>query len=154
MKKSKTSKILTSEEKKRKKRKLAIVLSSVILTPIVCVSVAIGAFAIWASNQKPNADLLPTATASPTFFDINGNELEYADDNYINPSDVPAALKNAFVALEDKRFYSHKGYDPVRMAGALLSNIKAGSLKEGASTITQQLVKNTHLSHEKTVSRK
>lgn len=154
MKKSKTSKILTLEEKKRKKRKLAIVLSAVILTPIVCVSVAIGAFAIWASNQKPNADLLPTATASPTFFDIDGNELEYADDNYINPSDVPADLKNAFVALEDKRFYSHKGYDPVRMAGAFLSNIKAGSLKEGASTITQQLVKNTHLSHEKTVSRK
>lgn len=154
MKKTKTSKILTPEEKKRKKRKLAIVLSAVFLTPIVCVSVAIGAFAIWASNQKPNADLLPTATASPTFFDIDGNELDYTDDNYINPSDVPADLKNAFVALEDKRFYSHKGYDPVRMAGALLSNIKAGSLKEGASTITQQLVKNTHLSHEKTVSRK
>ena len=154
MKKSKTSKILTPEEKKRKKRKLAIALSGVFLTPIVCASLAIGAFAIWASNQKPNADLLPTATASPTFFDIDGNELEYADDNYINPTDVPSDLKNAFVALEDKRFYSHKGYDPVRMAGALLSNIKDGSLKEGASTITQQLVKNTHLSHEKTVSRK
>lgn len=154
MKKSKNTKILTPEEKKRKKRKLAIILSVVILTPVVSASVALGGFELWAKNQNPNPDLLPTATATPVFFDASGNEVSYTDDNYINPADIPTDLKNAFVALEDKRFYSHKGYDPVRMAGALLSNIKAGSLKEGASTITQQLVKNTHLSHEKTVSRK
>lgn len=62
-------------------------------------------------------------------------------DSYLAPEDIPTDLKNAFVALEDKRFYSHKGYDPVRIVGALVSNAKSKSVKEGASTITQQLVK-------------
>ncbi|MFR6640125.1 MAG: transglycosylase domain-containing protein [Christensenellales bacterium] len=67
---------------------------------------------------------------------------------------LPAYVPNAFIAVEDKRFYSHKGVDPYRMAGAALRNLAAGSFKEGASTITQQLVKNTHLKNEKTLSRK
>lgn len=154
MKKSEKTKIVDPEVKKRKKRRIAIALSVVFLLPLVVASAAIGGFAIWANTQKPNKDLLPTASATPVFFDSSGNELPYTEENYIAIDDIPDNLKNAFVALEDKRFYSHKGYDPVRMAGALINNIKSGALKEGASTITQQLVKNTHLTHEKTVGRK
>lgn len=154
MKKIKNKKNLSPEEKKHAKRKVAIALSFVFLTPLICISVALGVFAVWSQSQRPDKNLLPTATAAPVFYDINGNELPYIEENYINPGDIPSDLKNAFVALEDKRFYTHKGYDLVRMAGALFSNIKSQSLKEGASTITQQLVKNTHLSHEKTASRK
>ena len=62
--------------------------------------------------------------------------------------------KNAFLCVEDKRFYSHNGFDYRRIAKAALNNLKAGSFKEGASTISQQLVKNTHLSLEKTFNRK
>lgn len=62
--------------------------------------------------------------------------------------------KNAFICVEDKRFYTHGGFDYVRIAKAALNNLKAGSFKEGASTISQQLVKNTHLSLEKTFNRK
>ncbi len=62
--------------------------------------------------------------------------------------------KNAFIATEDKRFYSHHGVDVKRMVGALLNNIKKGKISEGASTISQQLIKNTHLSREKTLKRK
>lgn len=154
MKKIKNEKNLSPEEKKHAKRKVAIALSFVFLTPLICISVALGVFAVWSQSQRPDKNLLPTATAAPVFYDINGNELPYIEENYINPGDIPSDLKNAFVALEDKRFYTHKGYDVVRMAGALFSNVKSQSLKEGASTITQQLVKNTHLSREKTVSRK
>ena len=64
------------------------------------------------------------------------------------------ATKNAFLCVEDKRFYSHSGFDYRRIAKAVLNNLKAGSFKEGASTISQQLVKNTHLSLEKTFNRK
>lgn len=154
MKKSKNLKNLTPEQKKRRKRKILTAVFICLFTPILCLSVAIGAFALWAQNQKPDANLLPTATAAPVFFDTDGNQLPYEEENYINPSDIPQNLKNAFVALEDKRFYTHKGYDPIRIVGAFFNNIKSKSLKEGASTITQQLVKNTHLTHEKTVSRK
>lgn len=62
--------------------------------------------------------------------------------------------KNAFICTEDKRFYSHNGFDFRRIVKALWNNLKAGSFKEGASTISQQLIKNTHLSLEKTVTRK
>ena len=90
----------------------------------------------------------------PVFYDVNGNKMDYISDNYISPDDIPTNLKNAFVALEDKRFYSHSGYDPYRIVGAVARNIKSGGAVEGASTITQQLVKNTHLTFEKTITRK
>ena len=62
--------------------------------------------------------------------------------------------KNAFISIEDKTFYSHSGVNYKRIAKATLNNLKSRSFKEGASTITQQLVKNTQLSSEKTLTRK
>ena len=73
---------------------------------------------------------------------------------YVKISNLSDNTKNAFIAIEDKRFYSHKGIDFRRILGATLENIKSASFKEGASTITQQLIKNTHLSSEKTLKRK
>ena len=67
---------------------------------------------------------------------------------------VPAHVQAAFIAAEDARFYSHFGIDPYRMGGALLANIRHLSYAQGASTITQQLVKLTYLSHDKTIARK
>ena len=61
---------------------------------------------------------------------------------------------NAFLSVEDKRFYKHHGVDYIRMLGAAKNNLLSFSFKEGASTITQQLIKNTHLSNEKTIVRK
>ena len=69
-------------------------------------------------------------------------------------SELPAHVPHAFVAAEDKNFYSHRGLDYKGMARALLKNIKARSFKQGASTISQQLIKNTQLSSEKTLARK
>jgi len=60
----------------------------------------------------------------------------------------------AFVSVEDKRFFSHNGIDYKRVAGALIHNLKSGNYKEGASTISQQLIKNTHLDNYKTIKRK
>jgi len=68
--------------------------------------------------------------------------------------DIPRHTQLAFLAAEDLRFYSHRGIDIYRMLGALRSNIRSGSFSEGASTITQQLAKLTHLSAEKTIRRK
>lgn len=61
---------------------------------------------------------------------------------------------NAFIASEDRTFYTHKGLNFKRMIKALFTNIGAGSFKQGASTISQQLIKNTHLSSDKTIKRK
>ncbi len=69
-------------------------------------------------------------------------------------SELNPLAKQAFIDVEDKRFYSHHGFDFKRILGASLRNIKAHSFKEGASTISQQLIKNTHLTQEKTLKRK
>ncbi len=67
---------------------------------------------------------------------------------------LPSFVPNAFIAIEDKRFYSHKGIDFIRIIAAAKNNFLSGTFKEGASTISQQLIKNTHLKNEKTISRK
>lgn len=72
----------------------------------------------------------------------------------VSYSEIPEHTKRAFIDTEDKRFFSHSGFDYKRIAKAALNNLKARSFKEGASTISQQLIKNTHLSQEKTFKRK
>ncbi len=147
--------ILDAQEKRRKRKKiLLIVCITLILLPAVILGCTVGGFAIWTTTQKIDKNLLPTATAVPTFYDADGNALPYADSNFVDINTVSDNLRYAFVALEDKRFYEHKGYDLTRMIGATVNNIKAGAVREGASTITQQLIKNTHLTHERTMSRK
>ena len=59
----------------------------------------------------------------------------------ITSEQVPQLLKDAITSIEDKRFYSHMGIDPLRIAGSFLRNAKAGQITQGGSTITQQLVK-------------
>lgn len=71
----------------------------------------------------------------------------------IKYSDVPPVVEDALVAVEDYRFREHMGIDPYRIAGVVIKNITTGK-KEGASTITQQLVKNLFLSSEQTYTRK
>ncbi len=69
-------------------------------------------------------------------------------------SDVPRSLVDAILAVEDSRFYQHWGIDPRAVARALWTDLKEGEWVQGGSTITQQLVKNFYLSHERTLYRK
>ncbi len=68
--------------------------------------------------------------------------------------DIPTRVKQAFIDVEDKRFYLHSGYDLRGIVRASVHNLKSRSFAQGASTISQQLIKNTHLSQEKTLKRK
>lgn len=121
---------------------------------LIALSTILLGFVLWADGKTVDETLLPIGKNLPVFYDINGTEIEYVSDNFISSDEIPADLKNAFVALEDKRFYSHNGYDTYRILGATIKNIKSGRTVEGASTITQQLAKNTHLTFEKTLTRK
>jgi penicillin-binding protein 1A len=67
---------------------------------------------------------------------------------------LPPYLPQAFVAIEDRRFYHHFGIDPIGLARAVAVNIAARGVREGGSTLTQQLAKNLFLTQERTVSRK
>jgi penicillin-binding protein 1A len=74
--------------------------------------------------------------------------------HYVILIDIPAALRYAAVAVEDKRFYYHSGYDIESIARATVVNVEAGEIEEGGSTITQQLAKNLFLSQERSFTRK
>lgn len=88
-------------------------------------------------------------------YDIN-NELIYQSGNESNLKieDCDPFIKKAIVDIEDKRFYSHMGFDVRRMAKSLYTNIKSNSIVEGGSTITQQYAKNIYLSNRQSIKRK
>ena len=91
-------------------------------------------------------------------YDLNGDfvaKIQSTQNRVSIPlSSVPKDVQNAFLAAEDLRFYQHFGIDPVRIFGALRANLRSGDYAEGASTITQQLIKLSHLSAQKTIARK
>lgn len=87
-------------------------------------------------------------------YDSEGNLFNGADDNWISLNDISPYLVNATIAVEDKNFYEHKGFDFLRIMKAMFNNIKSRKTKEGASTITQQYAKNLFLDFDKTWKRK
>ena len=74
--------------------------------------------------------------------------------NYTEIEEVPEIYLDALVAVEDRRFYLHKGVDIISIGRAIITNIKEMKLVEGGSTITQQLAKNTYFTQKKELTRK
>ncbi len=101
-----------------------------------------------------DSEKLKLSTACVRVYDAEGEQVESAKRRSVSLCDLPAHVPQAFVAVEDKRFYSHNGLDIRRIGGAILKNLRTFSFREGASTISQQLIKNTHLTSEKTLNRK
>lgn len=88
------------------------------------------------------------------YFYDKDNNLISGGDEYSGINDISPYLKNATLAIEDRHFYTHGGFDYLRIGKALLNNIKSGETNEGASTITQQYAKNLFLNFDKTWKRK
>jgi len=92
-----------------------------------------------------------------SIYDVNNTEINtdfLLNKKSVNIQELPKHVKDSFIAIEDKRFYKHNGVDYKRIFGAVIKNFKTKSFSQGASTISQQLIKNTHLSREKTINRK
>lgn len=109
------------------------------------------------SSNKVNFDkeLLISATSKITIYDKDNNLIENTvGDKIVDYENLPEYVKDAFVSIEDKQFYNHKGLNYKRIIKSMLNNIKSGYFKEGGSTISQQLIKNTHLNNKKTFDRK
>lgn len=77
-----------------------------------------------------------------------------SDENYTELKDLPEFYLDAVIAVEDRRFYEHGAIDPIALVRAVFVNIKSFELKEGGSTITQQLAKNVYFTQEKSALRK
>ena len=110
------------------------------------------------SWQRLDLQKIVNLPQTGAIYDRNGefvSKIQSTQDRVSVPlSSVPKDVQNAFLAAEDLRFYQHFGIDPLRIFGAIRSNLRSGDYAEGASTITQQLVKLSHLSARKTIGRK
>ncbi|MGM7683668.1 transglycosylase domain-containing protein [Cytobacillus sp. Hm23] len=115
------------------------------------------AFYVIIKDVPPLDEQAFQASFSSKVFDKDGNEfaeLGIEKRTYVKYNEIPTVLQDAFLAVEDARFLEHHGIDPIRIGGAVLANITEGFGAEGASTITQQVVKNYVLTSEKKISRK
>lgn len=96
-------------------------------------------------------------TSGSLYLYDNQNELIYQgsrSNEWANLEDISQYLIDAVVAVEDKNFYNHHGFDYPRIAKAMLTNIKKKAIVQGASTISQQYIKNLYLDFDKTWERK
>ncbi len=111
----------------------------------------------WAQEKTANFPPLPPRYITIKIFDNQGRFVGriLPEKRYWVPIDrIPTFLQKALVAIEDARFYEHKGIDIRGIARALVKNVVKGKIAQGGSTITQQLIKNRLLSGEKTFQRK
>jgi penicillin-binding protein 1A len=114
---------------------------------------------IWIGIHLPPIQSLeiPKRPPSVLILGVNGATLATRGDMggaAVPLAELPAYVPNAFVAIEDRRFYSHHGIDPLGIARALVADVLRRGASQGGSTITQQLAKNLFLTQERTVSRK
>ncbi len=145
-----------------KKRGKSGLFKKILLTLVILFLVGIAAGGITAIAYINNApELDPDKLANPqssVILDRNDEEVQTlagTDAREIAKfEEIPDVVKKAFVSVEDTRFYEHFGIDPKRIGGAVLANITQGFGAEGASTITQQVIKNSLLTSEKSLERK
>ncbi len=125
----------------------------------------IAAAAVWgyetfnvAAWQTLDPNKLTNLAQTGAIYDKDGNYVTTLvgreNRTVIDTSALPKHVVDAFLAAEDLRFYKHPGFDVTRILGAVVSNVRSGGFDQGASTITQQLVKLSHLSSQKTIARK
>ena len=128
------------------------ILRSVLLVCVLLLGIATAAVGIYlfrvlsAAPEVDLRDLSPDGYRTVVLDDA-GTEMaaligKEANREYVTVTEMPLHLKQAFVAIEDERFYDHRGIDLRGILRAVWQNVTSGSLKQGASTITQQLIKN------------
>src|SRR5438045_2000330 len=145
-----------------RRRWLRIFLMLIGIGAVTMASVAAVA-ALWAFTILPRS--LPSVQTLETFQPLQGSKVY--DDNdelltelhverriFVPLAHIPQSLRDAVIATEDRRFYSHFGVDPIGVARAVYQNYRRGRIVEGGSTITQQLTKLLFLTPDKSLERK
>lgn len=160
------SRIKKSEKRPRKTKKYRInikklILAFIIVCFVLCLLAGAGGAAYVYSIIKDAPEINPNniyelLSENSVLYDSSGEVIDniYASDDgkrtNIPFSDMPEDLYNAFIAIEDKTFWEHKGFNVIRMIGAVRDSIFGGGRISGTSTITQQLSRNLYLPDDRT----
>ncbi len=140
-------------------RLLVAVVIALIIVPPVAAGVAVATLLEAPLPVGELPDQRPQIRAEPTsVYDANGTQIalfrSFDRTIEVTPDQIPDVLKEAVVAIEDKRFWEHDGVDYEGIARAARVNLEVGGVAQGGSTLTQQYVKNVYLSSEQTLERK
>jgi penicillin-binding protein 1A len=130
-----------------------------ILIPLVTAGTALASIVYLPLPAPPLPEPKPGIESRITrIFDATGKEIgllrKFDTSIPVKSADIPEVLKQAVVSVEDKRFYSHGGIDPIGALRALWADVRGRQVVQGGSTITQQYVKNVYTSGERTLARK
>jgi penicillin-binding protein 1A len=163
MENDKTASSNSRKKKKTTSNKTTNILKKIILVLLIVVLVGgfigLGTAYAWIRSAKPlNIDELFTLNQTTYIVDTKDNIIDklHANENrtIVTLDKIPKQLQDAFIAIEDKRFYSHFGVDIYRVFGAARVNLQTGKYSQGFSSITQQLIKKVYLTDKKDIKRK
>lgn len=156
----------TSDTGGRRTRLAKWVTTALIVCAVILALISVSTLALALYLDKVERTL-PDLRANPDGFVKQRTTIVYARDGstlvewhgeqdrtIVGYEEMPAYLRDAVVAAEDRRFYEHHGIDPTAILRALRANSASGSIEQGGSTITQQVVKNLFTTGERTMSRK
>ncbi|SDL91831.1 PBP1A family penicillin-binding protein [Sediminibacillus halophilus] len=147
-----------SRIERRKKKPLWLkLLFLVFLLGLAGLLTGAGVFAYYANQAPPLNEKDLVDPAASQILDKDGNVVAAIGNKkreQVNYDEIPDLVEDAILATEDVRFYEHFGIDPLRLGGAIIANVTEGFGSEGASTLTQQVVKRSFLSSEKSLKRK
>ncbi|WP_458407264.1 transglycosylase domain-containing protein [Anaerotignum sp.] len=156
----------SGKKRKRRRRKRSVNgrIGKVALIVAVIIGFAVAGaalgtvFGILQSTEMLNtSDVMPDSYTS-VIYDDEGNAVDklHGSENreYVKLSSITKNMQNAVVAIEDQRFYEHNGIDMKGIMRAMVENVKTMSFSQGASTLTQQVIKNEVLTNEKSITRK
>ncbi len=146
-----------NKKPEKKKGLIKTIFKAVVIIGLLFFAAGAGLFAYYASTAPKLDESLLKDPLSSKVLDRNDNVI-YTTGNekrkYIPYDQIPKELENAILATEDSRFYKHHGIDLWRLGGAVLANLRSGFGSQGASTLTQQVIKNSFFTNEKTLKRK
>jgi penicillin-binding protein 1A len=147
--------------KKGKKRKkpgfIKKILIAIIIIGITGLLFGSTLFAYYASSAPKIVEDQLKDPISSEIFDMNGElvtKVGIENRDYVEYEKIPEVVKDAVLATEDNRFFEHPGIDFIRLGGAVIANLTNGYGSQGASTLTQQVIKNQFLTPDKTPKRK
>lgn len=134
---------------------ISVIIAALFFVAATVVAAVFLAFFLVTSDVKLDEEKLACRTTACVVYADDGSIIEEtAQTEFVSYDKIPDITKKAFIAAEDKRFYNHNGVDLKGILRAGVKNVFSRRLKEGGSTISQQLVKNAYLSGEKTLTRK
>ncbi|MGE7621521.1 PBP1A family penicillin-binding protein [Viridibacillus sp. NPDC096237] len=149
------------EQQKKQKKPMKVwlkrLLIAVVSIGIVLFIAGAATFAYYAATSPDLDEELLKDPVSSQFYDSDGKvfyTMGLEKREHVAYEDIPKEMRDAILATEDVRFFSHHGIDFYRLGGAVLANLRKGFGAQGASTLTQQVIKNSFLQNEKTIKRK